>query len=351
MAGSFIRRRSAPIGSEDPIAGMATDDQGMERVACNLCGSTQHRQVYRVPDRRYFPDRWFNVVECRQCGLGFVNPRPRFDEMAPYYPPVYYEEEFVQNARFHRKRYALEALYLREFEGRSQPPRLLDIGCANGDFPRFMAGRGWIVEGVEVSSATTPIRDFKVYNQPFPEIPVDTPTYDAVTAWAVLEHVHDPMAHFAKASKVLQPGGLLVFLVTNFESLASRYLFGEDVPRHLFFFTRNTVKSYLQRTGFRLEREDNDRNIYQTPPQNWIYFLLRTRLRGKPLTWEDLPPSRPEFIRQHGLRPGFASSVRFAWHYPLRVLDRALWPVLERIQVLRRTYPVSTYVARRLEGR
>jgi len=89
--------------------------------------------------------------------------------------------------------------------------------------------------------------DFPVYTQEFQNIPLNEPTYDAVTAWAVLEHVHDPMAYFRKAAQVVKKDGLFVFLVPNFASVASRSLFCEDLPRHLYFFTRKPCNSISRR--------------------------------------------------------------------------------------------------------
>src|SRR5437879_8656059 len=74
-----------------------------------------------------------------------------------------------------------------------------------------MAARSWDVEGVEISQSPRRITDFRVYGQEFQDIPVNEPVYDAVTAWAVLEHVHDPMSYFRKASEVVKKGGLFVF--------------------------------------------------------------------------------------------------------------------------------------------
>lgn len=308
--------------------------------------------------------------------------------MGKYYPPGYYQEEFAADPEYHQRRYAREARYLRELEDRertgsvilseakhpasearsmrdaspppaprndnpgerprtfSKAPRLLDVGCANGDFPRFMARRGWDVEGVEVSSSTIPVRDFPVYAQPFPKIPLDAPSYDAVTAWAVLEHVHNPKAYFHKAGRVLKPGGVFVFLVPNFISIASRRLLREDVPRHLFFFTRETVARYLAGAGLRLEREDNDGRIFTMPPENLLLYF-KTRLLGKEFTWRDLPPSRPQYLESRGLRHGITSNLKYAAAYPLRPFDWALRPVFSRIQMLRHTYGVSVYVARK----
>jgi 2-polyprenyl-3-methyl-5-hydroxy-6-metoxy-1,4-benzoquinol methylase len=79
-----------------------------------------------------------------------------------------------------------------------------------------MAARSWDVEGVEISQSPERITDFRVYGQEFQDIPVNEPVYDAVTAWAVLEHVHDPMPYFRKASEVVKKGGLFVFSRAEF---------------------------------------------------------------------------------------------------------------------------------------
>ncbi len=320
----------------------------MEIVACNLCGSARHTPVYEITDRRFFPEEWFTVVECDRCGLGFVNPRPRLEEMPKYYPPEYFAQPASDSfKRYLQRRFGQEARYLSELEARDGSPRLLDVGCATGDFPRFMAARGWHVEGVETSASSHSIRDFKVHTQQFPDIPVSEPAYDAVTAWAVFEHVHDPMACFRKASLVLKKGGLFVFLVTNFESAASRRLFCEDVPRHLYFFTRKTVRQYLEEAGFLWEAEDNGRNVYKMAPVNWLSYFIETRLRRRKFLFRDVPFTREEFLRRHGLRPGIVSSLRYAAYSPASVLDRALWPLIETVQILRKTYGISTFVARK----
>jgi len=42
--------------------------------------------VYEKPDEFYFPSEYFRVVECLECGCGFVNPRPTAQEITRYYP-------------------------------------------------------------------------------------------------------------------------------------------------------------------------------------------------------------------------------------------------------------------------
>jgi 2-polyprenyl-3-methyl-5-hydroxy-6-metoxy-1,4-benzoquinol methylase len=323
------------------------EEQFLELVACNLCGSQRHTKVYEMPDPRYFPEEFFNAVECADCGLGFLNPRPTVEEIGKYYPPEYYRHEPTKSFdRYLHKRFLREAQFLERY---AKPPgELLDVGCANGDFPRFMAARGWQVEGVETSDSSQPITDFPVYKQEFDKITIANSTYDAVTAWAVLEHVHDPKAYFRKASQVLKKGGVFVFLVTNFHSVTSRHLFCEDVPRHLYFYTRQTVRRYLQETGLTLEKEDNGGSIYKMSPKNWLPYMLQTKLRGKPFHYRDLPVSSREFRKTRGLPRGLRAAVQYAAYSPAATLDRILTPFVEAAQVLRKSYCISAYVARKL---
>src|SRR5262249_34533934 len=166
-------------------------------------------------------------------------------------------------------------------------------------------------------------------------------------AWAVLEHVHDPMTYFRKANEVLKPSGLFVFLVTNFESIASRHLFVEDVPRHLNFFTRSFVRRYLDLTGFTLLREDNGRNIYKAAPVHWLPYQIQTRLRRRSFTYADVPLTKREFLQVHGLARGWRSSLRYAAYSPASVIERVFFPLIEALQILRRSYGISTYVAQK----
>lgn len=65
---------------------------------------------------------------------------------------------------------------------------------------------GWEVEEQEIAQAARQVTDFKVFNNLFSELHIDQPRYDVLTAWAVLEHFHDPQVYFHKAQKVLFPG-------------------------------------------------------------------------------------------------------------------------------------------------
>lgn len=311
----------------------------LEKVACNLCGSIDLQSAYSQPDELFHPDEWFTVVECQSCGLGFVNPRPTQDAIGRYYPKEFYQN--FDDPR-HQKRYAIEAAYLKEIEAPSRT--LLDVGCANGDFARFMRNKGWQVEGVEISPNAREIKDFTVYNCALPDIPVNEARYDAITAWAVLEHVHDPMAYFMKASKLLKPGGRFVFLVTDFQSLPSRHLYREDLPRHLYFFTEPTVARYLKSAGLTLLQTDRDNRIFNLRPVNWLRYYLYKIFFRRPPTWHEIPEAPRDYFNRKGSH-SLATKILYVFSHPFAVIDRLLLPIFELLAPHALTRGIVTYVA------
>lgn len=316
----------------------------MESVPCNLCGSTDFAFVYRRPDGVFFPDEWFDVVACRSCGLGFVNPRPTIEEMSRFYQGGYYTPLVDED---HTRRYELQRAYLRSVAPGDGPPRLLDVGCGMGDFPRYMANLGWDAEGVEIY-CDVPVDDFPVHRQPFDRLTGMDGKFDAVTAWAVLEHVHDPMGYFVNAGRVLKKGGLFVFLVTNFESLSSRHLFQEDVPRHIYFFTRGTVEKFLRHGGMELVSSDHGAGITAMGARGAVAYFFTRFVKGRPYEWRDRPIGYREYLSNENLMTGPVSLLRFAISHPIAFLDRLVEPLVVQGQKRLGSYGITTYVARKL---
>jgi SAM-dependent methyltransferase len=186
-----------------------------------------------------------------------------------------------------------------------------------------------------------------VYRCPLPEVNRRDGSFDAITAWAVLEHVHDPMAYFSKAARLLRPGGVFVFLVTNFDSTSSRYLYREDIPRHLYFFDPRTVAAYLTETGLVLGEAHHDDTIFEMRATNWLFHALRRIFVRAPMAWQELPETRQSWLARTGREPSAANHLRFALAHPLVILDRLLLPAYEAWQRMTKSYGISTYVARK----
>jgi len=313
----------------------------METVSCNLCGSSVLNYCYSMPDRYYFPDEMFDVVECSSCGLAFVSPRPSESEIQKYYPKEFYNVFITQEHRYEAEVAFLKKMYAEDCWGKG---RMLDVGTANGDFPLRLRKEGWEVEGVEVSPNNNQHDDILIYNCPLPNIPISEHYYDLVTAWAVFEHLHDPMSYFKKVGEILKPGGLFVFLVTNWNSVASRYLMQEDIPRHLYFYSENTVSKYLDVCGLNLIHHETNGNIFNETALNYVPWLVRRAL-GLGYRWEDIPETRGNFMNRLNFRKNVLTNALFALRHPLVVADRLLEPFITKAHVLNKKYGISIYLA------
>lgn len=209
-----------------------------EYVNCDFCGSDDHALLFSKVDAVTGVE--FHLVQCR-CGMAMVNPMPVEESMEQLYPLDYHD------AKPH-----LLSMYRRMMQFLPDGPkgRLLDVGCGRGDFIYHASKLGWEVEGVDMirwdDAQEVPIRvgDFLTM-----ELPGES--YNAITAWALLEHVRRPSLFIEKISRLLHRDGRFIFLVPNVSAPGMKYACAEDVPRHLWMFTPETVAGYLHRHGMR----------------------------------------------------------------------------------------------------
>jgi len=316
----------------------------MESIKCNLCGSDETEFAYEQPDLKYPDDnnRLFKVVRCKNCGLGFVNPLPGIDEMQKYYPTQFYNSFSDIKSLI---RYREESKYLSDLV----PGKLLDIGCANGDFPVYMEKKGWKIWGSENSREAKQTGIFPICRKDLPECGFESDFFDAITAWAVFEHLNNPMSYFEEVSKILKPGGHFVFLVTNFNSLSSSKLFHEDIPRHLHFFSENTIKQYLKKSGLILKRIEFHNKIYPISYKGVLIYLLK-KLTGKEYTWQDSAFCRKKWLINTGRNLSLSTSLLFFILHPIYCLDIAIISrIYEKLSILKRNYGIMVVVAEKAQ--
>lgn len=236
----------------------------MEWTTCNLCGSNQTALYYEGCDRQLGGAERFRQVRCQQCGLIYLNPRPSQDEIDRYYPDNY--EPFTRFSR-HRSGPLARWSYTRYLDKRCKAVmrwkssgRLLDVGCATGEFLARMTEYGWQVQGVELSptAAETARREYDLDVLTGDLIQAQFPDryFDVVTLWDVLEHLHDPLAELAEINRTLEDNGLLVIELPNTRSfdaaLFGPYWIGLDMPRHLYVFPPAPLEAMLKQGGFKI---------------------------------------------------------------------------------------------------
>jgi 2-polyprenyl-3-methyl-5-hydroxy-6-metoxy-1,4-benzoquinol methylase len=208
---------------------------------------------------------WFAVVRCVRCGTCFTNPRPDAASIRHFYPTDYLPFRRPRN-RAPRHWYPWAMLQGRCVERRELPPvreggRLLDFGCGGGSFLERMAKQGWEVTGLDASAeAVKRVREglgLHALQGTLPHPELAPASFDVITMWHSLEHVHDPLGALRAAHDLLRPGGRLFVAVPNIGGWPFRWFgrswFALDLPRHLTHFTASTLRAMLGRAGFQVE--------------------------------------------------------------------------------------------------
>lgn len=231
---------------------------------CRLCGS--QRSEHLVTTRDFLLGRCETeavFLRCENCGLIYQWPPPAVDGFEEHYPEDYdpYLDERAFRSRLARLSLNYGMARRRGFVERYvRGGRLLDVGCATGEFLAAMARTGrWEVYGLEPSPHASDIArkryGLSIYEGTLEETRLPESYFDVVTMWDVLEHLPDPLMDLVRLRRALRPGGLLVVRVPNVESLDAKIFGGTwagwDAPRHLFLFSRGTLDRLFRAAGFR----------------------------------------------------------------------------------------------------
>lgn len=236
-------------------------------ISCPLCAGDRSKLLFWTQDYVFgCSDDRFAVRKCLGCGCGFLSPRPREADIGSYYPPEFYWSWEGHDGRIgwqeilDKRRAQLEGkgAWLNDIP----PGKLLDIGAQKGEFLWFMKNKGWEVEGVELDETVPNPGSMPIRYGDFLTMEFEEGAYDVVTFWAVLEHVYDPKRFVEKAARLLKPGGRLVALVTNLDSIQSRWYTADDYPRHLTLFTQSSLAKLGDSTRLELTAHKTDQAIF-----------------------------------------------------------------------------------------
>ena len=197
----------------------------------------------------------------------FVNPAPVGMASGEYYDTEgadYYLSPAKLESDYADVRFVRELKLFREFCPRGA---VLDVGCGSGAF-LFQLKKRWpndyAVLGTDVSGAPLDYaesRGVPVARGNFLELKFgfsgDQATsgkqFDAITLWAVAEHLATPKLFLERAHALLTPGGICLVLVPNLRSLAVRLLgakYRYVYTQHLNYFSVQTLTRLASDTGF-----------------------------------------------------------------------------------------------------
>jgi 2-polyprenyl-3-methyl-5-hydroxy-6-metoxy-1,4-benzoquinol methylase len=236
-----------------------------ENVSCSLCGKKNNYRLFIANDWRFNPQKKFQVVKCRNCGLIYINPRPKQEEIGNFYPEESYWGCLGQNER--SKKEILEnygEIYQLVKDCKPRPGRVLDVGCGSGELLSLLKKDGWQCFGVEINpkaaSYVKKLWQIDVKNKELKKNDFPAKNFDVIVLSHVLEHLPDPIQTLKIVRTALKDDGTLVIAVPNIRSINAKifrsYWYALDVPRHLLHFNSETLQKMLRRAGFKIISQD-----------------------------------------------------------------------------------------------
>ncbi len=235
-------------------------------TACPSCGSTDLRKELSAKDHTV-SQKEFSIIECGDCHLRFTQDVPDANSIGHYYRSENYishtnTSKGLVNRLYHlvRKQTLAGKHRLIVTATRREKGKLLDIGAGTGAWAAYMQQRGWEAVGLEPDESA---REIAAELHSIRLLPADqlyslpADSYDAITLWHVLEHVHDLHIYLDQLRKLLRRGGILFIAVPNYTSYDAahykRSWAAYDVPRHLYHFSPDAMELLLQQHGFHLQ--------------------------------------------------------------------------------------------------
>lgn len=300
----------------------------LERIVCDVCGQDDARRLGTLPPPEALPwpmhrlgaaalaldGQALHLVECRNCGLVYMNPRLTERAVERFYDTVYAASaaEMFESDQAGQVRYYLDALSRLV---RVPQPHLLDIGCGAGQLLIQAQARGWRIDGAELSAYAAQHASralgIPIHHGDFRAMGLRPGSLDAVTLIHVIEHVRAPVDFLRDAAALLKPGGVLMFDAPNVESAEARLARWLGQPwrgfiiEHLSYFRPALLRRLVRDLG--LELLVIDGYLPDVPLPNPLRDLRAIRSSAGPTPsgaapGSDLPPLPPVSLPRRVLR-------------------------------------------------
>lgn len=245
---------------QEDIHQLFGDTTQFESVACPACRGREHHPEFTKVGFRY--------VTCKDCGTLFANPRPSPGRLEEFYvtsrSSIYWVEEFFlpMAAARREKIFRPRAAYVAERLPAPAGETVGDIGAGFGLFLEELR-TFWpraSMTAIEPSAQMAAIcrsKGFDVIQSTIEELQGQEGRFGLVSAFELLEHLHDPRLLLEKARQLLRPGGYFLATTLNAEGFDIQVLWEKSKsvypPHHLNFFNPRSLARLCVEVGFSVE--------------------------------------------------------------------------------------------------
>ena len=232
---------------------------------CPVCESTNINKFIDSNDFSTSHEN-YTIFKCNHCDFAFTQDVPDEDSIGNYYKSEEYVSHsdtkkglffklyhIVRNHMLKSKQHTVEKI------AGIKNGKILDIGTGTGYFLNQMKNAGWDVSGIEQDHDAREFGKSHFGLNVFDKnklFDFDENSFDVITMWHVLEHIHRYDEYLKQIKKILKPNGKLIIAVPNYTSTDARhykkYWAAYDLPIHLWHFSPKSIKLLLDKYNFNL---------------------------------------------------------------------------------------------------
>jgi 2-polyprenyl-3-methyl-5-hydroxy-6-metoxy-1,4-benzoquinol methylase len=230
---------------------------------CPVCESDKNK-IHSVVRDYSVSKKEFSLVQCTSCSFIWTQNMPDEHSIGPFYKNTnYVSHSDTQKGLFFKTYHLVRNWMLKRKrnliiqKSGLKKGKLLDIGSATGYFLNTMKQAGWEVEGIEQDTDAQQLAKEKFGIQSFfPNEIYNLPpqSYDVITLWHVLEHIHQLNDNLQQIHKLLKPNGVLIVAVPNHQSFDAvfyeKHWAGWDIPIHLWHFSVKSMHKLMDKHQF-----------------------------------------------------------------------------------------------------
>tara|TARA_B100000809_G_scaffold266799_1_gene331710 strand:+ start:13873 stop:14721 length:849 start_codon:yes stop_codon:yes gene_type:complete len=194
----------------------------------------------------------FTLIYNSEKEMLLTNPQPEANQLSKYYESDNYishtdnKKGIVSFLYQTVKKRALQNKLNLITSLKKDANNILDIGAGTGDFLKHIKSENRVVFGIEPNKKARALASKKGINLEESIADFKGKTFDVITMWHVLEHVPNLEETIKKIEALLNPNGVLIIAVPNYNSFDAAYYKNYwaafDAPRHLWHFSRNAMK-------------------------------------------------------------------------------------------------------------
>lgn len=201
------------------------------------------------------------LVECKSCGFISTDLELTEEQIKKLYSSGYYNGEeyadYIEDKQLLQNNFLRRLNKLKKYLNNTEEKKLFEIGCAYGFFLEVAKRYFDSVSGIDISDDAV---DYAVNKLGLDAYAGDyinhhsEQKYDVICMWDTIEHLERPDLYVEKAHSCLNRDGIICITTGDIGSLNARARGRKwrqiHPPTHLHYFSKRSIKLFLERRGF-----------------------------------------------------------------------------------------------------